>query len=231
MAEALELKGWTRARTGKGGARASRREGRIPGILYGDKATPQIIDVDYKAINTAAPHRALSEHDLHARPRRRQDAGDPPPGAARPHSRLPHPCRFHARRRAFAGHRRGAGALPERSRLPRHQARRHLERGAPRDPGALPGRRHPRAFRRRPDRPRDRRLRAHLGDHAARGRASRPSTERDFTVATIVGRSAEEAAPLPPLLPPSLARRKLPLRPRLLRRKTRRRTKEKKKKD
>lgn len=52
MAEALELKAWTRARTGKGGARASRREGRIPGILYGDKATPQIIDVDYKAINT-----------------------------------------------------------------------------------------------------------------------------------------------------------------------------------
>ena len=38
MAEALELKAWARARTGKGGARASRREGRIPGILYGDKA-------------------------------------------------------------------------------------------------------------------------------------------------------------------------------------------------
>jgi large subunit ribosomal protein L25 len=52
MAEALELKAWTRARTGKGGARASRREGRIPGILYGDKTTPQTIDVDYKAINT-----------------------------------------------------------------------------------------------------------------------------------------------------------------------------------
>jgi len=52
MAEALELKAWTRTRTGKGGARASRREGRIPGILYGDKATPLTIDVDYKAINT-----------------------------------------------------------------------------------------------------------------------------------------------------------------------------------
>jgi large subunit ribosomal protein L25 len=51
MAEALELRAWTRARTGKGGARASRREGRIPGILYGDKATPQTIDVDYKAVN------------------------------------------------------------------------------------------------------------------------------------------------------------------------------------
>jgi large subunit ribosomal protein L25 len=46
----LELKAWTRTRTGKGGARAARREGRIPGILYGDKAMPQTIDVDYKAV-------------------------------------------------------------------------------------------------------------------------------------------------------------------------------------
>jgi len=50
MAEALELKAWTRSRTGKGGARASRREGRVPASLYGDKANPQTIDVDYKAI-------------------------------------------------------------------------------------------------------------------------------------------------------------------------------------
>jgi large subunit ribosomal protein L25 len=45
-----ELKAWDRARTGKGGARASRRDGRIPGILYGDSAEPQPIDVDYKQI-------------------------------------------------------------------------------------------------------------------------------------------------------------------------------------
>ena len=50
MAEVLELKGWARARTGKGGARASRREGRIPGIVYGDKTDPQTVAVDYRAI-------------------------------------------------------------------------------------------------------------------------------------------------------------------------------------
>jgi large subunit ribosomal protein L25 len=50
MAEALELKTWARARTGKGGARASRREGRIPGIVYGDKTDPQTVAVDYRAI-------------------------------------------------------------------------------------------------------------------------------------------------------------------------------------
>jgi large subunit ribosomal protein L25 len=51
MAEAMELKAWTRARTGKGGARQARREGRIPGILYGDKDAPQPIAVDYRAIS------------------------------------------------------------------------------------------------------------------------------------------------------------------------------------
>lgn len=50
MAEALELKGWVRARTGKGGARAARREGRIPGIVYGDNTDPQTVAVDYRAI-------------------------------------------------------------------------------------------------------------------------------------------------------------------------------------
>ena len=73
MAEALELKAWTRARTGKGGARASRREGRIPGILYGDKATPLTIDVDYKAINTSftpVTSRARSSCSTSTAPRR-----------------------------------------------------------------------------------------------------------------------------------------------------------------
>lgn len=50
MAQIVELKAWDRARIGKGGARASRRLGRIPGILYGDTAAPQPIDVDYKEI-------------------------------------------------------------------------------------------------------------------------------------------------------------------------------------
>ncbi len=51
MAEAIELKAWARPRTGKGGARSVRREGRIPGILYGDKQEPQSIAVEYRAID------------------------------------------------------------------------------------------------------------------------------------------------------------------------------------
>jgi large subunit ribosomal protein L25 len=51
MAEAVELKAWARPRSGKGGARASRREGRIPGIVYGDRSVPETIAVDYKAVS------------------------------------------------------------------------------------------------------------------------------------------------------------------------------------
>jgi large subunit ribosomal protein L25 len=51
MAEAIELKAWARGRSGKGGARAGRREGRVPGTLYGDKQEPQTISVDYRAID------------------------------------------------------------------------------------------------------------------------------------------------------------------------------------
>ena len=51
MAEAIELKAWARARSGKGGARAERREGRIPGTLYGDKQAPETISVEYQAVD------------------------------------------------------------------------------------------------------------------------------------------------------------------------------------
>ena len=48
MAEAIELKAWPRTRTGTGGARAERREGRIPGIVYGGKDAPQNIALEIK---------------------------------------------------------------------------------------------------------------------------------------------------------------------------------------
>lgn len=51
MAEGIELKAWARGRSGKGGARAERREGRIPGTLYGDKQEPETISVEYRTIH------------------------------------------------------------------------------------------------------------------------------------------------------------------------------------
>lgn len=51
MAEAIELKAWARDRTGTGGARSVRREGRVPGIIYGGKDEPQSIALEVKEVS------------------------------------------------------------------------------------------------------------------------------------------------------------------------------------
>lgn len=48
MAQNYELKASARYRVGKGSARALRREGRIPAVIYGDKQPPMSIAVDTK---------------------------------------------------------------------------------------------------------------------------------------------------------------------------------------
>lgn len=50
MAEAIEFKATTRARVGTGGARATRRSGLLPAIIYGNKQEPQSIALDYNEI-------------------------------------------------------------------------------------------------------------------------------------------------------------------------------------
>jgi len=46
MAETIKLAAQARSRAGKGNARATRREGRVPAVIYGDKQPPVIISVD-----------------------------------------------------------------------------------------------------------------------------------------------------------------------------------------
>jgi large subunit ribosomal protein L25 len=48
MAQAAELKAQARERVGKGAARALRREGLIPAVIYGDKQPPVGIAISYK---------------------------------------------------------------------------------------------------------------------------------------------------------------------------------------
>ena len=47
MATVNELKATARPRAGKGAARAVRREGRVPGVIYGDNQPPIAITLDY----------------------------------------------------------------------------------------------------------------------------------------------------------------------------------------
>ena len=53
MSKIVNIKAAIRGRAGKGAARAVRREGLVPGVVYGDKKDPQIISMVYKNIE---PH-------------------------------------------------------------------------------------------------------------------------------------------------------------------------------
>ncbi|HLI13055.1 MAG TPA: 50S ribosomal protein L25/general stress protein Ctc [Alphaproteobacteria bacterium] len=46
MADAMILNAERRERAGKGAARAARRAGRVPGVIYGSKKTPENISID-----------------------------------------------------------------------------------------------------------------------------------------------------------------------------------------
>ena len=50
MAEAINIAAETRDRAGKGVARAARREGKVPAVIYGDKQDPVTISVDGKEL-------------------------------------------------------------------------------------------------------------------------------------------------------------------------------------
>jgi large subunit ribosomal protein L25 len=47
MASVRDMKATTRAKAGKGAARAERRAGRVPGVIYGDNKPPLPISVDH----------------------------------------------------------------------------------------------------------------------------------------------------------------------------------------
>ncbi|MEQ8344338.1 MAG: 50S ribosomal protein L25/general stress protein Ctc [Sneathiellaceae bacterium] len=50
MSEAAQMAAQARSKAGKGTARALRREGRIPAVIYGDKKDPESISVDFREI-------------------------------------------------------------------------------------------------------------------------------------------------------------------------------------
>src|SRR5256712_2335271 len=50
MATAEQMKATARSRAGKGGARAERRAGRVPGVVYGDGKPPLNISVDHSEL-------------------------------------------------------------------------------------------------------------------------------------------------------------------------------------
>src|SRR5215831_2771070 len=59
MPEITTLSAETRARTGKGAARATRRAGRVPGIIYGDNKEPVLISLEPRELSRALANRGF----------------------------------------------------------------------------------------------------------------------------------------------------------------------------
>ena len=119
MAAIKQLAAVTRSGTGKGAARSVRREGRVPGVIYGGGEKPEPISVDFKDAQQAHLRRALPDDDLRARHRG--------PQGARAAARLP------ARRRHRPA---GARRLPAPA---RGLARAHRRAGPRAQPRSLAG--------------------------------------------------------------------------------------------
>ena len=62
MAETLTLKAEARTKSSKGAVRSLRLMGRVPAVIYGDKKTPELITVDYKAVNTLYQTGTFTSH-------------------------------------------------------------------------------------------------------------------------------------------------------------------------
>src|SRR5678816_3919151 len=59
MSELLVLKAERRDRAGKGAARATRRTGVVPGVIYGNKEVPELITLDPKPLESAIKKRGF----------------------------------------------------------------------------------------------------------------------------------------------------------------------------
>jgi large subunit ribosomal protein L25 len=59
MAAPLELSASTRDPSGKGGARALRRDGKIPGIVYGGDEPPVAVSLPYREVDRRIHHRGF----------------------------------------------------------------------------------------------------------------------------------------------------------------------------
>ena len=131
MATVKELKATARPKSGKGAARAERRAGKVPGVIYGNNQPPLTISVDDRRTAPAHPGRPVPHHDLRHRSRGQEAPRDSARLPSRSGARFSVPCRLHAARRRRDHPRQRSPARQERGSSTRRQARRHRQHRHP----------------------------------------------------------------------------------------------------
>ena len=167
MATVKELKATARPSVGKGAARAERRAGRVPGVIYGNNQPPRAHLGRRPRTAPAHPGRPVPDHDLRHRSRGQEAPRDSARLPSRSGARLPDPCRLHAARRRRDHPHQRSPARAERGSLAGREARRHRQHRHPHHRARMLGRQHPAIYRGRCRRARDRPLAASVRRQAA----------------------------------------------------------------
>ena len=168
MATVNLIKATARSRAGKGAARAERRAGRVPGIIYGDGKPPLPISLDYADLHQRiyAGRFLTTIHDVEIDGVKHRVI--PARLPARRRARPAAACRLHAARRGRHHPRQHSDPRQERRAVAGRQTRRHGQHRHPHHRGALPRRRHSDRHRRRRQRARDQLFQASERHHACR---------------------------------------------------------------
>ena len=135
MANFVTIEAEARAQAGKGAARATRRAGKVPGVIYGAQQEPTLIALEPRAVL-----RELHRPGWQSRLYEITVDGDATRALIRdvqfhPVTDAAGACRFPAPGRRRAHPRGGAGAFRERGHQPGAEARRRAQRRAPRGRG------------------------------------------------------------------------------------------------
>ena len=136
MVQTIRIEAAAREQAGKGAARATRRAGKVPAVIYGAKQEATLIALDprdvMKELQKGGWQSSLYEVAVKGGATERTLMRD-----VQFHPVTDRPLHVDFQRLA-AGQlhpRAGARAVPQRGHLPRHQGRRRAERGAPRGRG------------------------------------------------------------------------------------------------
>ena len=113
MANVVTIEAEARARAGKGAARATRREGKVPGVIYGARQEPSLIALDPRAVLRELHRPGWQSRLYEIKIERRCDARADPRRAVPSGHRRAGARRFPAPGAGRADPRVGAGAFRE----------------------------------------------------------------------------------------------------------------------
>ena len=180
-----------RERTGTGGARAARVEGKVPGILYGGKLAPVAIAVNQnefkKALYTGKllGHLVTLKYGKESQPVIAKDIQFHPVTDVPVHFDL-----YPRRRASWTSRSPSRSTSSQPGHLPRPEARRHAEHRLPRDRNPGGGRSHPRGDRGRPRRQELSATAVHISDLKL-PKGAKATADGAVVVATVTGSSAQ----------------------------------------